>query len=378
MGWQMSTRSLSSSPLSGQPKEISTTTVYDVNAAYLLPLCVCNFLLIVGSAVVFFISLYAAFEEDETKVPSSAHIPWLATLLLHLDTVLMAVSGTLFITASLGFLGALRQNICLLKVYSNLMTGLVGLALFSALLVAGIPFMARNVLTTHVTKDFVVHYRDKADYQQVIDYLQKSLGCCGMSTDGYRDWQANAYFTCNKSNPSAERCSVPHSCCKTGSPTRAKGSLEQHGSTDPSGHLLVPSTLCGRGVLRMAESDAWKVIHLHGCGDALFQTLRAHHFEILVAIMLLTLFIMLMASLADSVRMQIKALTKIYDKYYKTVYRGQQSMLHVHERALRQATAQHTSAVPVPSQLPTYRANAGEVGTTAGYPTSLMYPPTRH
>ncbi|KAK8766000.1 hypothetical protein V5799_007215 [Amblyomma americanum] len=152
--------------MSGQLKEISTTTVYDVSAIYLLPLCVCNFLLIVGSAVAFLASLYATFGKDETEVPSSARSSLLATLLLHLETVLMVVSGSLFITGTVGLLGALRQNICLLKAYTIVMTGFAALALFAALLVAAIPFMARSILTTHVTEDFVVHYRDKADYHQ--------------------------------------------------------------------------------------------------------------------------------------------------------------------------------------------------------------------
>ncbi|XP_077524062.1 tetraspanin-33-like isoform X2 [Amblyomma americanum] len=374
---QASTRSPKSSPMSGQLKEISTTTVYDVSAIYLLPLCVCNFLLIVGSAVAFLASLYATFGKDETEVPSSARSSLLATLLLHLETVLMVVSGSLFITGTVGLLGALRQNICLLKAYTIVMTGIAALALFAALLVAAIPFMARSILTTHVTEDFVVHYRDKADYHQasvryplrVIDYLQKTLQCCGMSTDGYRDWDANPYFACNKSNPSAERCSVPYSCCRAYTSNQAQESVSKYGTKEPSGPLLAHSRLCGRGVLQMAERDAWQVIYLRGCADAMFQTLRAHNFEILAALILLTLFILLLSSLAGSVRSQIKALTKIYDKYYKTVYRGQQSMRRAHERVQRRATAKRAGVVPLPrSATP---ASAGDIGSTTSYPASL-------
>lgn len=41
---------------------------------------------------------------------------------------------------------------------------------------------------------------------------KESLGCCGVGEKAYRDWEKNPYFNC--SSPSAERCSVPYSCCQ--------------------------------------------------------------------------------------------------------------------------------------------------------------------
>ena len=39
------------------------------------------------------------------------------------------------------------------------------------------------------------------------------VGCCGMTDNGYKDWNTNIYFHCNKSSPSSEKCGVPPSCC---------------------------------------------------------------------------------------------------------------------------------------------------------------------
>ncbi|KAH9375781.1 hypothetical protein HPB48_019143 [Haemaphysalis longicornis] len=36
-----------------------------------------------------------------------------------------------------------------------------------------------------------------------------------MTEQSYRDWNVNPYFNCSLVNPSAERCSVPPSCCRT-------------------------------------------------------------------------------------------------------------------------------------------------------------------
>ncbi|XP_065298280.1 tetraspanin-33-like [Dermacentor albipictus] len=243
------------SPKRRGSSEISSTTVYDVSAIYVVPLCASNFFLMIGSSVVFLSSLYATFDPNDSDTPSSTEpSTWLAGLLFHLETVLMVSSGLLFLAASVGLLGVVRENLFLLKVYGYAMLFLVALGLGASMLAAGIPWLAQSFVTDYVTEDFVVHYRDKADYKNTIDYLQTSLDCCGMSQAGYRDWQANAYFACNKTNPSAERCSVPPSCCRR---TPDYGLIVQD-APKHSAHPTVPSTLCGRGVLRMAERDAWK------------------------------------------------------------------------------------------------------------------------
>nr|XP_037275651.1 tetraspanin-33-like [Rhipicephalus microplus] len=203
---------------------------------------------------------------------------------------------------------------------------------------------------------------------QTIDYLQTTLSCCGMTQAGYRDWQANVYFACNESNPSPERCSVPPSCCRhaPGQAVRRSAGNVLGGDAYPP----IPSTLCGRGVLRMSDRDAWKVIHLGGCGDAIFQTLRAHNLELVLIMLVLVAYLLLLNSLASSVQSQIRSLKRIYDKYYETVYRGQQSMVHAYERCLRSYKARSTGALAANTPLsPAPWASAADGGMPNGDPS---------
>ncbi|KAL3205782.1 hypothetical protein MRX96_052929 [Rhipicephalus microplus] len=215
---------------------------------------------------------------------------------------------------------AVRENVFLLEVYQNVLMVLVVLTFGASLLVAGMPWLAHAFIMDHVTDDFVVHYRDKADYKKTIDYLQTTLSCCGMTQAGYRDWQANVYFACNESNPSPERCSVPPSCCR-----HAPGQAVRRSAGNVLG---------GR-----------RVIHLGGCGDAIFQTLRAHNLELVLIMLVLVAYLLLLNSLASSVQSQIRSLKRIYDKYYETVYHGQQSMVHAYGRCLRSYKARCTGAL---------------------------------
>lgn len=46
-----------------------------------------------------------------------------------------------------------------------------------------------------------------------IPWFLFQFGCCGITVEGYLDWNANEYFNCSESSPSAEKCGVPASCC---------------------------------------------------------------------------------------------------------------------------------------------------------------------
>lgn len=57
-------------------------------------------------------------------------------------------------------------------------------------------------------------YREDSNLQNLIDTIQMKFECCGVSDNGFKDWNMNIYFKCNISNPSSERCAVPFSCCR--------------------------------------------------------------------------------------------------------------------------------------------------------------------
>ncbi|KAH7972802.1 hypothetical protein HPB52_017300 [Rhipicephalus sanguineus] len=255
--------------------ELSDTTILDVNPCLLLPLSGCNFFFIVASVVVFLGALYAYFDQESTPAATSANT-WLVYLFLHLEIVLMVLSLGVFIVASIGFIGALRENIDLLDLYTTLQGAFVSAEVVFIVTLFFLPLIGREFVISHITTELIVHYRDKLDYQREIDYVQSSLHCCGMTDNTYRDWNANPYFNCSPTNPSAERCSVPPSCCRqikvpdiadydsgTDAPkaeavmASKSGAYESGGaSADGDGYV---TTLCGRGVMNLKEQEAWKV-----------------------------------------------------------------------------------------------------------------------
>lgn len=87
---------------------------------------------------------------------------------------------------------------------------------------------------TYGLRNFILHYREDPDQQNLIDYIQTNWECCGIDTpsgiviirllkpliatfpDWPSDWDANRYFNCTSSIlGSREACGVPFSCCKT-------------------------------------------------------------------------------------------------------------------------------------------------------------------
>ncbi|ELT93959.1 hypothetical protein CAPTEDRAFT_25733, partial [Capitella teleta] len=138
-------------------------------------------------------------------------------------SILLFVAGCIIFTLGfLGCLGALRETIGLLKAFHILLTIvfiveiLIAISLFVFYLDPSARHFAGRLSPEELMRMAIERYRDDADLRDVIDSIQKEFQCCGVSHDdqGYKDWQANAYFNCSDDNPSIERCGVPHSCCK--------------------------------------------------------------------------------------------------------------------------------------------------------------------
>uniref|UniRef100_A0A6I8N2V3 Tetraspanin 14 n=1 Tax=Ornithorhynchus anatinus TaxID=9258 RepID=A0A6I8N2V3_ORNAN len=125
--------------------------------------------------------------------------------------VLVLIVGVVMFTLGFaGCVGALRENICLLKFFC----GAIVLIFFLELAVAVLAFLFQDWVRDRFKEFFEINirsYRDDIDLQNLIDSLQKANQCCGAY--GPEDWDLNVYFNCSGESYSREKCGVPFSCC---------------------------------------------------------------------------------------------------------------------------------------------------------------------
>ncbi|KAI0229695.1 Tetraspanin-33 [Lamellibrachia satsuma] len=178
-------------------------------------------------------------------------------------TIVMIILGiVVFCLSFAGCLGALRENVTLLKIFSYTLSVLFLLELICALLAFIFSAEVKAKLTQVLKEEAIVRYRDDIDLQNMMDWVQKTVNCCGVSSNGYRDWTNNEYFMCNpknpSTNPSIERCAVPYSCCRN--PDNMETSLI--------------NTLCGADQQLFDYRTANKVIYVDGCVDAVIDVVK--------------------------------------------------------------------------------------------------------
>ncbi|KAI4876757.1 hypothetical protein NFI96_002803 [Prochilodus magdalenae] len=163
--------------------------------------------------------------------------------------LVLVVGAVTFVLGFAGCVGALRENICLLKFFS----GIIGFIFFLELTAAVLAIVFQEPLRGWISEFFLANvkaYRDDIDLQNLIDSLQKLNHCCGAKDPN--DWNMNVYFNCSESNPSRERCGVPFSCCVN----------------DPADMVL--NTQCGYDIRGSGSLDKWSTtIYTKGCISAL-------------------------------------------------------------------------------------------------------------
>lgn len=177
-------------------------------------------------------------------------------IIFNLAFLLVIIGGVVFIVSFAGCIGALRENMCLLKFYSLclLLFFLAEMAL--AALGFLLPHKVTGFLEGTLSDELISNYRDDLDFQNLIDLLQTDFDCCGISSAGYKDWSKNVYFNCTvneEDNPSPERCGVPYSCCLPS----ARFAI--------SGDDMLPNTMCGYQVQLLPERNVTMRISTQGC-----------------------------------------------------------------------------------------------------------------
>ncbi|XP_067936657.1 uncharacterized protein [Watersipora subatra] len=172
--------------------------------------------------------------------------------------LLFIVFGVIvFILSFFGLLGALRENICLLKTFA-ICVGIVFLVeLAISITVLVMATRAESALEDLLQDEAIVEYRDDINKQNVIDWFQETFECCGVGFNGWRDWEMNKYFNC--SSPGFEACSVPYSCCQ-------KEVMYKYDSE-------VINTRCGADTLQpiLSASDVSPNIYTRGCIGAVLK-----------------------------------------------------------------------------------------------------------
>jgi len=134
-------------------------------------------------------------------------------VIFNVGFLLLLIGVVVFIVSFAGCIGALRENMCLLRFYSLCLL----LFFLAEMTVIALGFIYPHKLTEFLEKELsqklIQSYRDDLDFQNIIDLIQQDFECCGLSSFGYEDWNNNEYFNCTEENPSVERCGVPYSCC---------------------------------------------------------------------------------------------------------------------------------------------------------------------
>ncbi|XP_074600323.1 tetraspanin-33-like [Brevipalpus obovatus] len=150
-------------------------------------------------------------EYPETDLKKFQNI---ADFFVHISLALIILGMIVFWMSFAGCLGALRENLCFLKLYSLMLLllfiGEIVLSTVAFIFPNNVSYFLKDILS----KDPIMKYRDDTNLQNLIDVVQTNFKCCGISDQGYKDWSRNIYFNCSDSNPSPERCAVPFSCCR--------------------------------------------------------------------------------------------------------------------------------------------------------------------
>lgn len=105
--------------------------------------------------------------------------PMLVFLMLGLLLSLLCLTGCV---------GALRENYCLMRIFSALVLTMVAAQVLAAILAYSLQDKIVGVLRSSMLMA-ISRYQDDLDMRFITDEIQTGLQCCG--ADNYRDWEVN-------------------------------------------------------------------------------------------------------------------------------------------------------------------------------------------
>merc|ERR1712223_1491925 len=156
-----------------------------------------NFLFWLLGALLVAIGIYAVF--DKWTSGEGFRFENIFDVIFNLAFLFIIIGVVVFIVSFAGCIGALRENMCLLRFYSFCL-----LLFLAEMLVIALGFIYPHKLTEFLEKELsqklIQSYRDDLDFQNIIDLIQQDFECCGLSSLGYEDWNNNEYFNCTEEN----------------------------------------------------------------------------------------------------------------------------------------------------------------------------------
>ncbi|XP_067227617.1 tetraspanin-10 [Chanodichthys erythropterus] len=219
-----------------------------------------NLLFTVLGLVTLVVGLWGLINKEsfaQEKIGGIGTDPMLLFTFLGLVLALLSLTGCV---------GALRENMCLLRTFSAAVLLLVVVQVLAAVIVYSLQGQIVEYLRSGMLAA-MVRYQDDLDLRFITDEIQTGLQCCGADT--YRDWEINVYFNC--SAPGIQACGVPSSCC-----------------VDPLENGTVWNTQCGVGAQKLDEFSAQSVIFLGGCLGSISRWIE-HNGGVIVTVVIILL-----------------------------------------------------------------------------------------
>ncbi|GAA6218228.1 tetraspanin-10-like [Lates japonicus] len=211
-------------------------------------LFLCNLVFTVLGLVVLGLGMWGLISKEsfaQEKISSIGTDPMLILVTLGFVLTVLCLSGCV---------GALRENCCLLKLFSAAVLVLITGQVLAAILAYGLQDQIGGYLRSGMLAA-MARYQDDLDLRFITDEIQSNLQCCG--ADNYRDWEVNIYYNC--SAPGVLACGVPATCC-----------------VDPLENGTVWNSQCGVGAQQLDEFTAQSVIFLGGCLGGISRWIEQH------------------------------------------------------------------------------------------------------
>ena len=168
-------------PKSSQPyRRNDSYSMSDYCHKYLLFLS--NLLFSVLGLVVLFLGLWGLITKEsfaEERIGGIGTDPMLLFVTLGLLLSAVCLSGCV---------GALRENVCLLRGFSATVLALIAAQVLAAIVAFSLQGEVEGYMRSGMLAA-MARYQDDLDLRFITDEIQSGLQCCG--ADNYRDWEVN-------------------------------------------------------------------------------------------------------------------------------------------------------------------------------------------